>query len=313
MVYASDVDAAVAERLLAVISTEEIKLALAAAKEVQAREASRSRSFELQVERAKYEAGRAERAFHCCDPENRLVARTLEHRWEEKLQLLVDAEVAYAEDQAAKVPLPSMKDLESLAEDFSRLWMAPSTSIKDRKRILRILVADVTVMSQPAPGMEIRVGIHWQSGATEEVIVNRPWLPRRRTPEDVVEIVRRLSNCTDEEIAKELRGAGLRTGGHRIFTGKSVRRIRIKYRLPLPSFPDDNRELTVMDFAWQFQVDKNTVYYWIHRGYIQGRQCADGRIRIPFTPEIKQACQDRVAGSQSRKSKIQNGTAREAV
>ena len=144
---AETVDSAVANRVLAVISTDEIRLALAAADEVKARDASRSRAFELQLEQARYEAGRAERAFNACEPENRLVARTLEQRWEEKLHVLAEAESAWVAAQADKASLASRGELEALAEDFPRLWAASSTSFKDRKRILRALIADVTLLS----------------------------------------------------------------------------------------------------------------------------------------------------------------------
>ena len=86
------VDRAVGARFLEVLAPEEIALALAAADEVTARKANRNRSLELRVERTRYEAARAERAFHHCDPDNRLVARSLERRWEEKLRELAEAE-----------------------------------------------------------------------------------------------------------------------------------------------------------------------------------------------------------------------------
>jgi len=82
----------VVKRLLEALAPEEIALALAAADEVTARKANRNRALELRVERTRYEAARAERAFHHCDPDNRLVARSLAGRWEEKLRDLAEAE-----------------------------------------------------------------------------------------------------------------------------------------------------------------------------------------------------------------------------
>jgi len=313
MLNAVDIDRVVTDRLLAVISAEEIRLALAATEEVQAREASQSRYFELQLERARYEATRAERSFHCCEPENRLVARTLERTWEEKLQTLADAEAAFAEDRASRVPLPPPHELGALAENFSRLWAAPSTSIRDRKRILRTLISDVTVMSQPAPDKEIRLGIRWQSGATEELVVNRPTLPRRRTPPEVVEAVRQLANSTDDEIAAELDAAGFLTGSSLPFTGRAVRKVRVKYHLPLPSFPEGSGEWTIPEISSQLGITGTKVYYWVQKGYLQGRHCADGRMRIAFPPEIRQACLDRLAVDHLRNPRTQNGTAKEAV
>jgi len=160
------VDVVVVARLLAALSPDKVGLALAAADEVAGRQKRNTRAFELQVERARYDAGRAERAFHLCEPEDRLVARTLERRWEDKLVVLTEAEAALATAQEATVPLPPRVELEALASDVPSLWSAPTTSIKDRKRILRTLVAEVTLTSEP--GARVRVGIRWRTGASEE-------------------------------------------------------------------------------------------------------------------------------------------------
>src|SRR5215472_17055278 len=115
------------------------------------RRARATRALGLQVERARYEADRAERAFHLYEPENRLVARSLEQRWEAKLGALAEAEAALAASQAELARLPGRDELEVLAVDLPRLWNAPTTSDKDRKRLLRTLIADVTLTSQLAP------------------------------------------------------------------------------------------------------------------------------------------------------------------
>ena len=135
-------------RLLAALAPEEIALALAAADEVQARRQRSDRALQLRVERARYDAVRAERAFHACEPENRLVARSLETRWEQKLRDLADAEAQLAKHATPTVE-PSREQLEALARDLPALWAATSTTEKDRKRLLRALIADVTITSQP--------------------------------------------------------------------------------------------------------------------------------------------------------------------
>ena len=108
-----------------------------------------SRAAELAVERARYEADRAERAFSQVEPENRLVARSLEARWEARLAALAEAEQALEAAQDTLPPLPSRDDLEKLAADLPALWNAPTTSARDRKRLLRTLIADVTVLPEP--------------------------------------------------------------------------------------------------------------------------------------------------------------------
>ena len=147
-VKAPVVDELIARRLLEALTPQEIALALAAADEVSDRRARASRAVELRVERARYDAARAERAFHACEPENRLVARSLETRWEHKLRELAEAEAELAE-QTAPAPEPSREQIEALARDVPALWAAKTTSEKDRKRLLRALIADVTITSQP--------------------------------------------------------------------------------------------------------------------------------------------------------------------
>ena len=129
------VDELVAQRLLEAMAPEEIALALAAADQVADRRARSSRAVELRVERAAYEAARAERASHVCEPENRLVARSLETRWEQKLKELAEAEAELAE-QTKPAPDPSREQIEALARDIPKLWAADSTSAKDRKQLL---------------------------------------------------------------------------------------------------------------------------------------------------------------------------------
>jgi DNA invertase Pin-like site-specific DNA recombinase len=226
------VDTAVVKRLLEVIALDQIALALEAADEVVERRTRTNRALELQVERARYEATRAERAFHHCEPENRLVARSLEQRWEEKLVALAAAERALAQAQAQVAPLPPRSELEALASDLPRLWAAPTTSDRDRKRLLRTLISDVTLTSEPA-GKNVRIGIRWRSGAAEELVVARPPLGSPlRTAAGAIEIVRRFASRSDKELARELSGAGFLTARGRPFDGTAVRSLRHAYNIP---------------------------------------------------------------------------------
>lgn len=294
-VVARLIDSAVTERLLAALIPEQITLALAAADEVTARRQRSTRALELEVERARYEAARAERAFHLCEPENRLVARSLERRWEEKLVVLEAAEAALATAEATVVPLPSRSELEALASDVPRLWTAPTTSPKDRKRILRTLVADVTVTSEAGP--RVQVGIRWRTGATEEVIVLRS--QGRQTPPAAVDFLRRSQDRTDEELAAELAAQGLVTGTGATFTATALRWIRYAYDIPQSPRPPllAPGELTVTDVAMRLAINDSVVYQWIAAGQLEARRATTGRLCIPFTPEVEAACRDKIAHS----------------
>ena len=230
-VAAPVVDQATATRMLEAVAPDQLALALAAAEEVAERRARGTRVVQLRVERARYEAARAERAFHRCEPENRLVARSLERRWEEKLHELAEAEASLQTAQKEIPPLPSGTEVEALARDVPCLWAASTTSHRDRKRLLRALVADVTLHCESG-GATVRVGIHWRSGAADEIVVPRRTAGEmKRTPPGAVELVRRMADCRDAEIVTALAAAGLVTRAGRPFGLDAIRHIRYRYRI----------------------------------------------------------------------------------
>ena len=289
-VSAALADPLVERRLLQIVTPDQIALALAAAEELNQREARALRAFELRVERARYDASRAERAFHLCEPENRLVARSLEQRWEAKLAAVAEAESSLDSQRAQRRPLPNTADLKTLAADLTRLWNEPTTSPRDRKRVLRTLISDVTLTSDPA-GDEIRVGIRWRAGAHEEHIAART---RMRTDHDAIELVKRrkLEGQRDTDIAAELRALGLRTARGHQFGTRDVRNVRHSLGLARPS-PLEPGELTVTQVAARLDVKPGTVYYWIRTGLLPARKPATGEICIPFSPEIEATLQAR--------------------
>jgi hypothetical protein len=295
-IKATVVDELVTRRLLAALAPEEIALALAAADEVQARRARSDRALGLRVERARYEAVRAERAFHACEPENRLVARTLETRWEHKLRELADADAELAE-HTTPIPDPSREQIEALARDVPKLWAAESTSEKDRKRLLRALIADVTITSEPA-GIQLQVGIRWRSGAAEQHTIGRPpsYNDTTRTPLEVVELIRSLApQHPNPEIADQLNATGIRTGRGLPFTAHAVRHIRRAHHIPTP--PTRDRDLTVAEVAQRLSVSPGVIYYWIRHRYLHAHRNSAHHLRIPFSPEVEQESRQRIANS----------------
>jgi DNA invertase Pin-like site-specific DNA recombinase len=283
-VSAGLVDPLVERRLLEIVTPEQIELALAAAEELTQREARTLRAFELRAERARYEASRAERAFHLCEPENRLVARSLEQRWEAKLAAVAEAEAAVEAQKAQRPPLPQKAELETLAADLRRLWNEPTTSPRDRKRVLRTLITDVTLTSDPT-GDQIRVGIRWRAGAHEEQVATRT---RMRTEQEAVELIRRrkLQGLRDTDIAAELRALGLRTARGNEFRTRDVRNVRHSIGLARPS-PLEPGELTVSQVAARLDVKPGTVYYWLRTGLLPHHKRPTGAVCIPFPAEIE--------------------------
>jgi excisionase family DNA binding protein len=292
------VDELITRRLLEAIAPEEIALALAAADEVADRRSRASRALELRVERARYEAIRAERAFHACEPENRLVARSLETRWEHKLREFAEAEAELAE-QTAPAPEPSREQIERLARDLPRLWAAETTSEKDRKRLLRALIADITITSQPT-GRDLSVGIRWRSGAAEQRTLQRPKTRAEvvRTPAETVELTRRLApDHTNAEIAQALNATGMRTSSGGPFGPDHVQWIRWRHKIPYPASWARDGELTVNQLAQRLGVSDGTVYGWISTGKLTGRRGPGNRLYIPYGPDVEQDCRQLVANS----------------
>jgi hypothetical protein len=297
-ISAVSVDQAVAERLLEALNPEEVALALAAADEVADRRARRSRAAELAVERARYQADRAERAFHACEPENRLVARSLESRWESRLAALAEADKALAQAQAAVPPLPSRAELQALTANVAGLWHAPTTAARDRKRLLRTLVADVTLLPEPDLA-KARIGIRWHTGATDEVVVARRMavVAYRRTAPAAVELARRLGPTTDNTtLAAELNAAGHRTGAGRAFNADAVSSLRHYHGIGSPDLLRPG-ELTVRDVAARLGVNQGTVTNWINRGLMKARRGRSNRWCVPFGPDVEAAWRKRVAAS----------------
>ena len=290
------IDELVARRVLEAVAPEEIALALAAAEEVKDRRSRSTRAVELRVERATYQAARAERAFHACEPENRLVARSLETRWEHKLYELAEAEAELAE-QTRPAPEPSREQIEQLARELPKLWAAESTSEKDRKRLLRALIADITLTSRP-DSRELQVGIRWRSGATEQHPVQRPLKPAdaKRTPSDVIALITQLApDHTNTQIAEQLDTAGMRTSTGLPFDEKAVRWLRWRYQIG-PSQPREG-ELTVTEIAKQFGISDGAVYAWISAGKLAARRGPANRLYVPYGPDIEQDCRRLIANS----------------
>jgi DNA invertase Pin-like site-specific DNA recombinase len=291
------VDNAVAERLLEALNPQEMALALAAADEVADRRSRRSRAAELAVERARYEAERAERAFHACEPDNRLVARNLESRWEARLVALAEAEKAITKTKAATPQLPSRAELEALTGDVISLWHASSTSPRDRKRLMRTLIADVSLLPETDIA-KARIGIRWHTGATDEIVVARYQKVTRwgHTDPAAVEMVRNLAHLSNREVAERLDQAGHTTGAGRPFRCREVANLRIYHDIPSAASLHDGT-LPASQVASRLGVCPHTIINWINKGWLVGSRGLDNRWHVPFGQDVEAACRERIARS----------------
>jgi len=297
-IAASTVDDAVTDRLLEALNPNEIALALAAADEVTDRHQRVGRAAELAVERARYEADRAERAFHAVEPDNRLVARSLETRWEAKLAALAEAEQTLEAARDTLPPLPGRPELEKLAADLPGLWNAPTTSHKDRKRLLRTVIADVTLLPEPDQH-KARIGIRWHTGAADEITVARVAHPgtAKRSPSPAVAMVIELGPTTPTaELADQLNAAGLTTGTGAPFDVKAVQWIRHAYHVPAPN-PYADGEISVAEAAARLGTSTGVVYDWIKTDKLDARRGPGSRLCIAWNDQVETECRTRITES----------------
>ena len=269
-------DDAVAMRVLEVVTAGNLELALASQDELEQRDQSITRQWRMRLERAQYEVDLAQRRYEQVDPGNRLVASSLEGRWNEALQRVDEVRRQMAEFQSRQTRTFTSDQREqilSLAADFPRLWKAQTTSAKDRKRMLRLLVKDITVERHDG-SRQVVLHMRWSGGACEDIQVQMPAkiADRLRYPtERVQQICDLAANCRDNEIADQLNQAGCLSAHGNPFTAKTIAWIRYKHRIPAPD-PRRPGEFTVQQVADRFSVSHHVVYYWIERGLLPARQ-----------------------------------------
>jgi hypothetical protein len=268
----------------------ELELALAALRELESRDQASMRQWQMRLERAEYEVALAERRYQEVDPANRLVAGTLERRWNDALVHLEDLKKQAAEfqRQEAHIITPEQKaKVLALAKDFPRLWHAPTTQAKDRKRMLRLVIKDITV-EKLAQQRQLSVHIRWHGGASTDLSVPLP--PNAadlfRYPSAVVDRVRELAhNLPDAQIAEQLNREGHVSAKGKPYTVSIIRWVRWRYQIPAPALKKPE-EFTVQQVAEHFGVTEGMVYYWIERSVIHARRLNGG---MPYWITLKEA------------------------
>src|SRR5262249_25358350 len=187
--------------------------------------------------------------------------------------LELQAELAKFESQQLRtVTADQKRQILQLARDFPRLWTASTTAARDRKRILRLLIRDITVLKSPEPKL-LWLQIRWQGGATETIELRRR--PNRaeavRYPEAFVAKIRTLAErYDDKEIVARLNGEGLTSSTGKPFTVSMIRWLRYKHRIPAPSIPAGT--LAVSQVRARYGVSLWVVHYWIERGIVAAAQ-----------------------------------------
>ncbi len=286
---AAPLDAAIAERIVAAVTPMTIELALKALTNLEEHDLAIGVQWRLRIERARYDADLAERRYEAVDPANRLIAATLERRWNEAMQRVMELEAEFASFERKTlraVPADQKQQILQLAGDFPRFWTAATTSARDRKRMLRLLIKDITVAKGPDP-KQLKLHIRWQGGATETIErclpMNRAEAVRYASP--FVARIRDLAkDLYDDEIAEGLNREGLQSTTGKPFTVSMVAWIRFKHRIPGPA--RQSGTLSVAEVCQRYGVSHWVVYEWIGKGLLPARR---GKPGMPYEIMIADA------------------------
>jgi DNA invertase Pin-like site-specific DNA recombinase len=281
------VDRAITEAFLHVIAPAQIEAALALAEDLERDRAAVERQWKLRLERVRYEADRAFRQYDLCEPENRLVARELERRWNEKLRAVAELEAVYRQEQErGLVPLTDEEKatVRQLVGDVRALWQAAETQMEERKRLVRCLIREVVLLKDEQPrgkGGITTIRIGWCSGAWNEVHARRPSAADLAgTPPAVLERIRTLAQQhPDDQVAAILNAEGLTTRTGLPWTYLRVGQVRFRQGIPtacpiVPKGvgPRGDGLVPIGAVMEQVGISRSVVSDWCRCGFLHAEQ-----------------------------------------
>jgi DNA invertase Pin-like site-specific DNA recombinase len=293
------IDAAVVQLLLEAIEPAQLAIALEAVEHLEAQARAIDHQWQLRLERARYEADQARRRYREVEPEYRLVARSLERDWNEKLTALDQLERDYAAMRPtawSPVSEAERQGIIDLVHDLPAVWRAKTTTHTERKHVVRLLIKDVMLTKLEKA---VRVEVRWQTHACSTLEVPRPqpaYVVRRTAPE-VIECIRQWApDHTDIEIAARLNQEGYRSGQGSAFTASKVDWLRYAYGIksgcPLgpaacPSGQRGDGRYSARTAADLLNVTVYTIADWCKAGKLDGVQVAPrGPWWVQLTPEL---------------------------
>lgn len=280
------VDPAISQLLLDAVTPVALDVALSVQSELDARAGEADALRASHVERARHRADAARRRYLAVDPDNRLVADSLEADWNDALRQLSEAEEDYRRAATAsetKLGEEHKARVRALATDFPRLWSDPGTPVRERKRIARLLIEDVTIVKAD----QIHLHVRFRGGATTSVVVPIPLSggqARQTSPDTLAALDRLLDTHTDAQAAEALNRDGHRSGTGQSFTPSMV--LHLRRGNDLPSHLDRLRArglLTIPEVAERLGVSTSTIKAWHRSGLLVSHQANDKNVRL-FEP-----------------------------
>jgi excisionase family DNA binding protein len=275
------VEATLEREILRVLTPGAIEAALATADAVADDTAATRRAVELELREARYEADRARRQYNAVEPEHRLVAATLEQRWNAALERVATLEQRL-QDVAGAPARPAPPDratLLALAQEFPTVWANPATDTRTKKHLVRLLIEEIVATLPNERGIELL--IPWKGGKHTRVQVprNRPGQHRRCTDRAVVDVVRDLARrVSDAQIARLLNRLGYHTGAGNTWTQQRVVSLRHAHDIPVYTPNPDGAVLTIGQAAHRLGVSTTTVRNRITSGRLPATQ------PVPYAP-----------------------------
>jgi uncharacterized protein YndB with AHSA1/START domain len=290
------IDRAVSDAFLDAVEPVGLEAAIEAERILDADRDAALAQWRLQVERAQYEAQRAERRYRAVEPENRLVARSLEAEWEARLGELASAKTELERHQQAhprRLTVAERNHLRALGTDLKRVWSAPSTTDRDRKELLQALLEEVCI-SVDRGASNAHLMLRWRGGMITErdVVVRTVRVPTIKTEEDTLDLLRRLApHYSDAIIAGILNRQGRRSATGERFTANmigSLRRYRhIPKHQPTERLPE-GEPVPIAKAAEILGVAPSTLHRCLMSGIIVGEQFTPGAPwRIRITDELR--------------------------
>jgi DNA invertase Pin-like site-specific DNA recombinase len=289
------IEQAVANAFLEAITPAAIEATRLSVEQLQANHDAALSQWRLEVERARYEAEKAERRYRTVEPENRLVARGLETEWEKRLRDLAAAEI---ELHRRELQRPTSLDpaqvemLQRLGSDIRQVWTATTTTDRDRKELLRTLLQEVIFNLKRAEG-QAHLTLRWRGGAITMLDVPVPRFKPMgpRTAEDTISLLRRLATLyPDEVIAGILNRQGRKTAMGERFTANQVGSLRRYRNIPRfqPSAEPTGELVSIRKAAQILGMNTSSIHRWLADGFIAGEQVTPGAPwQIRITDELR--------------------------